>query len=178
MNAPIPTLDSWPKQTIRGHDLSGTRYTSREFMKQEWEGMWTRVWLLLGRESEIPNTGDWQMEPVGQEEVLMVRQQDQSIKAFYNVCQHRGIHWSMKPKAAIRGASCVATIAGRSDPTASCSSHQTKRTFRRATLAASFHCRSSDVSLLPGLSGSTWIPTAARYANIWVPYGMSGGHVK
>lgn len=90
MNAPIPTLDSWPKQTIRGHDLSGTRYTSREFMKQEWEGMWTRVWLLLGRESEIPNAGDWQMEPVGQEEVLMVRQQDQSIKAFYNVCQHRG----------------------------------------------------------------------------------------
>ena len=39
------------------------------------QGMWTKVWLLLGRESELPNPGDWQMEPVGREEILMVRQQ-------------------------------------------------------------------------------------------------------
>ena len=44
--------------------------------------MWTKVWLLLGRESELPNPGDWQMEPVGPEEMLMVRQQDGSVKAF------------------------------------------------------------------------------------------------
>ena len=86
MNAPIPTLDTWPEQTIRGHSIPGSRYTCRDFMEQEWEGMWTRVWLLLGRESELPEPGDWQMEPVGREEVLMVRQQDGSIKAFYNVC--------------------------------------------------------------------------------------------
>ncbi|MEL0006009.1 MAG: Rieske 2Fe-2S domain-containing protein, partial [Luminiphilus sp.] len=90
MNAPIPTLDTWPEQTIRGHSIPGSRYTSRDFMEQEWEGMWTRVWLLLGRESQLPEPGDWQMEPVGREEILMVRQQDHSIKAFYNVCQHRG----------------------------------------------------------------------------------------
>ena len=59
MNAPIPTLDTWPEQSIRGHSIPGSRYTSREFMEQEWEGMWTRVWLLLGRESELPEPGDW-----------------------------------------------------------------------------------------------------------------------
>ncbi len=52
--------------------------------------MWTRVWLLLGREAQLPHPGDWQMEPVGAEEILMVRQNDGSVKAFYNVCQHRG----------------------------------------------------------------------------------------
>jgi phenylpropionate dioxygenase-like ring-hydroxylating dioxygenase large terminal subunit len=52
--------------------------------------MWTRTWLLLGREDEIPNPGDWQAEEVGPESILMVRQQDGGIKAFYNVCQHRG----------------------------------------------------------------------------------------
>ena len=51
--------------------------------------MWTKVWLLLGREAEIPNHGDWQMEEVGPEEILMVRQKDGGVKAFYNVCQHR-----------------------------------------------------------------------------------------
>ena len=38
----------------------------------------------------MPNFRDWQMERVGPEEILMVRQEDGSIKAFYNVCQHRG----------------------------------------------------------------------------------------
>ncbi|MEK9893152.1 MAG: Rieske 2Fe-2S domain-containing protein, partial [Pseudomonadales bacterium] len=82
-------IEPWPDQTTRGSRIPGYRYTSREFFEQEWEGMWTKVWLLLGREAELPNPGDWQMEEVGPEEILMVRQKDGSVKAFYNVCQHR-----------------------------------------------------------------------------------------
>ncbi|MEM7218639.1 MAG: aromatic ring-hydroxylating dioxygenase subunit alpha [Pseudomonadota bacterium] len=89
MSEPI-TLLGYPEQQTRGSLLQGNRYTSREFFELEWENMWTRVWLLLGRESDLPNPGDWQMEPVGLEEIIMVRQTDGSVKAFYNVCQHRG----------------------------------------------------------------------------------------
>lgn len=85
-----PQVESWPEQTLRGHRIPGSRYTSREFAEQEFEGMWTKVWLLLGRESEMPNPGDWQREEVGPESILMVRQTDGGVKAFYNVCQHRG----------------------------------------------------------------------------------------
>ncbi|MCP5178927.1 MAG: aromatic ring-hydroxylating dioxygenase subunit alpha [Pseudomonadales bacterium] len=84
------SLPDWPVQSLRGNRLAGERYTSREFFQQEWDHMWTRVWLLLGRESEIPNPGDWQCEEVGPESILMVRQKDGGINAFYNVCQHRG----------------------------------------------------------------------------------------
>lgn len=83
-------LDTWPEQRTRGSRIPGYRYTSREFFEKEWEGMWTKVWLLLGREAELPEPGDWQMEEVGPEEILMVRQANGSVKAFYNVCQHRG----------------------------------------------------------------------------------------
>lgn len=86
----VPRIDSWPEQQLRGHRIPGDRYTSKAFADQEWEGMWTKVWLLLGRESELPKPGDWQREEVGPESILMVRQQDDSVKAFYNVCQHRG----------------------------------------------------------------------------------------
>ncbi|MDH3643173.1 MAG: Rieske 2Fe-2S domain-containing protein, partial [Gammaproteobacteria bacterium] len=85
-----PQVEAWPEQKLRGHRIQGSRYTSREFAEQEFEGMWTKVWLLLGRESEMPNPGDWQREEVGPESILMVRQTDGSVKAFYNVCQHRG----------------------------------------------------------------------------------------
>ena len=52
--------------------------------------MWSRVWLLLGRETELNTMGSFQVEEVGPESIIMVRQSDGSIKAFYNVCQHRG----------------------------------------------------------------------------------------
>ena len=83
-------IDDWPSQTTRDHTIPGYRYTSPDFLRQEWEGMWTKVWLLLGREAELPDFGDWQMEELGSEEILMVRQKDGGVKAFYNVCQHRG----------------------------------------------------------------------------------------
>lgn len=83
-------IENWPDQETRGHRIPGYRYTSKEFFAKEWEGMWTKTWLLLGREAELPEFGDWQMEQVGAEEILMVRQKDGAVKAFYNVCQHRG----------------------------------------------------------------------------------------
>ena len=86
----VVDINSYPNQSTRGSKLEGYRYTSKEFFESEWENMWTRVWLLLGRGSELPEPGDWQMEPIGREEILMVRQADGSVKAFYNVCQHRG----------------------------------------------------------------------------------------
>jgi phenylpropionate dioxygenase-like ring-hydroxylating dioxygenase large terminal subunit len=66
------------------------RYTSPEFMRLEWERMWRRVWLLGGRESDLAEPGDYVATEIGRESVLIVRQRDRSLKAFYNVCQHRG----------------------------------------------------------------------------------------
>jgi len=99
-------LPDWPAQELRGHQIEGRRYTSKEFFQREWENMWTRVWLLLGRESEIPEAGDWQREDVGPESILMVRQNDGSIKAFYNVCQHRGNRLVSEEKGNVRRFVC------------------------------------------------------------------------
>ena len=79
-------IASWPEQQLRGHKIEGKRYTSKEFADAEFEEMWTKVWLLLGRESELPNPGDWQREDVGPESFLMVRQKDGGVRAFYNIC--------------------------------------------------------------------------------------------
>jgi phenylpropionate dioxygenase-like ring-hydroxylating dioxygenase large terminal subunit len=99
-------IESWPEQETRGHKIPGDRYTSAEFFQQEWEHMWTKVWLLLGRESQLPNPGDWQMEEVGRESILMVRQTDGSVKAFYNVCQHRGNPLVDAPKGSVKRFVC------------------------------------------------------------------------
>ena len=87
LSLPAPKWDNPP---VEPHPLNGDRYTSKVFYEQEWESVWAKSWLLLGRETEIKDPNSYQVENVGPESVIMVRQSDHSIKAFYNVCQHRG----------------------------------------------------------------------------------------
>lgn len=70
--------------------IDARRYTSREFMQLEWDRVWTKVWLLGTRLLDIPEPGDYAVTEIGRESILIVRQRDRSVRAFYNVCQHRG----------------------------------------------------------------------------------------
>ncbi len=65
-------------------------YTSPAFMEREWAALWTKVWLMACREDAIPEAGDHYVHDVGRESILVVRQRDGSVRAFFNVCQHRG----------------------------------------------------------------------------------------
>ena len=74
----------------RSSKLQGWRYFDRDFAGREWDAVWTKSWLVVCREDQIPEPGDFLVEEVGTESILVVRQEDGGIKAFYNVCQHRG----------------------------------------------------------------------------------------
>lgn len=68
------------------------RYVSAEFYRDEREKIFRKVWLLVGRESEVPSPGDFikrEIYPL-RAEALIVRGKDERIRAFYNVCPHRG----------------------------------------------------------------------------------------
>ncbi|MBS0373890.1 MAG: aromatic ring-hydroxylating dioxygenase subunit alpha [Proteobacteria bacterium] len=69
---------------------SPERYSSPEFMAREWRGLWPRVWLLAGVSSDIPEPGDYTVFDIGHESIVLVRQKDGGIRAFFNVCPHRG----------------------------------------------------------------------------------------
>ena len=66
------------------------RYTSSDFMQREWDHMWSKVWLLGGLLQDLQEAGDYICTEIGKESVLIVRQQDGGVRAFYNVCLHRG----------------------------------------------------------------------------------------
>lgn len=65
-------------------------YFSPEVMKQEWEKIWSKVWLLAGHMNDIPKPNTFMKVDRGPESVLIVRGKGDSIRAMYNVCQHRG----------------------------------------------------------------------------------------
>ena len=67
-----------------------SRYYSAEALAAEWDRVFTQTWLLAGVESDIPDAGDWSRFDIGTESVILTRQSDGGVKAFYNVCPHRG----------------------------------------------------------------------------------------
>jgi len=69
--------------------ISTERYTSAEFAALEDEKMWPNVWQFAAREEDMPDPGDTVVYEIGDKSFLLVRQQDDSVRAFYNVCLHR-----------------------------------------------------------------------------------------
>lgn len=88
-----PTPSFLPRKPIPdlGHEpIDGERFYSREFMEREWKHIWTRVWNIGVRESDLPDPGSYQTYELGNESFLFVRGDDGKIRGFYNICQHRG----------------------------------------------------------------------------------------
>lgn len=86
----ISPMDGGTSAHLRGDKITGDRYYSPAFMEREWEQMWTRVWHIGARAVEMPEPGDYVVHNLRHESVLLVRQEDGSVRAFYNVCRHRG----------------------------------------------------------------------------------------
>ena len=77
-------------ENLGSDPIPASRYTDPAFFELEKEKMWPNVWQFAAREEELPEPGDYMVyENVGKSFILM-RQEDGSIKAFYNVCLHRG----------------------------------------------------------------------------------------
>lgn len=66
------------------------RYFSREFYALEKEKVWKKVWQMACWAEDIPRPGDIHVYELDDISILVVRQPDLSIKAFYNSCLHRG----------------------------------------------------------------------------------------
>src|SRR2546426_10306297 len=66
------------------------RSTAPEIYGEEMERIFCRRWLCAGRAAELADPGDFVVRTVAGESLIVVRGQDGAVRAFYNVCRHRG----------------------------------------------------------------------------------------
>ena len=80
---------NWPKEDFSRVPFEA--FFDQEIYRQEMEQIFHGpVWNYLGHVSEIPNSGDFVTNWVGDTNVIVNRTQDGEIRAFRNSCSHRG----------------------------------------------------------------------------------------
>ena len=73
-----------------GYSLEAPFYNDKTIFDLDVEAIFGRHWIYAGTEADIREPGDYFTVPVAGASVVVVRDDDMSIRAFQNVCRHRG----------------------------------------------------------------------------------------
>ncbi|HEX8489788.1 MAG TPA: aromatic ring-hydroxylating dioxygenase subunit alpha, partial [Chthoniobacterales bacterium] len=65
-------------------------FVSPEIFAEEQDAIFSTQWVLVGHQSQVEKAGDFFVQEVAGESLIIARDREQTIRGFYNVCRHRG----------------------------------------------------------------------------------------
>ena len=74
----------------RGRGLEGPFYNSPEIFDADLALIFRRHWIFAAVEPDVPEPGDYVTVDIGASSVIVIRDDDGAVRAFHNVCRHRG----------------------------------------------------------------------------------------
>jgi hypothetical protein len=87
----LPVANSESLAAIKvPHALPAWVYNNAQLSPLEFERVLKPSWQIVCHVNSIPKTGDFQTLDIGSDSVMVLRDRDGSIRAFHNVCRHRG----------------------------------------------------------------------------------------
>ena len=85
-----PEVRSLVERRPPGRALEAPFYASREIFEIDMKLIFGRHWIYVAVESEIPEPGDYVTIDLMNNSIVLVRDDNGQVKAFHNVCRHRG----------------------------------------------------------------------------------------
>ncbi|MSQ71359.1 MAG: aromatic ring-hydroxylating dioxygenase subunit alpha [Betaproteobacteria bacterium] len=79
------------KDITRASHAPGYLYAAKETLQREVDEFFMKDWLFVGREEELPDAGDYMTMRLVGEPVIVARDMEGRLSAFYNMCAHRGV---------------------------------------------------------------------------------------
>ncbi|HSW15313.1 MAG TPA: aromatic ring-hydroxylating dioxygenase subunit alpha [Solimonas sp.] len=91
--------------------IGAEAYTSEAYARAEGEKLWRKVWQQVGRIEELPEIGSYLTYEILDDSIIVTRTAPDRIKAYHNVCPHRGRRLIDVPQGAKQGCGKKKTIA-------------------------------------------------------------------
>jgi methanesulfonate monooxygenase large subunit len=102
--------EAWERrpQLPATHFVDARLYTDETLFREEREKIFGKTWIIACHESELANPYDYRTfrHPAGPDLVL-VRGDDGVVRAFYNICPHRGNVLVREPAGTARALTCI-----------------------------------------------------------------------
>jgi len=78
------------RNLVRDDRVHRSIYTDPEIFELEMEKIFSRVWMYVGHESQIPKPGDFYCTSIARQPIVMTRDQNGGVNVLFNRCGHRG----------------------------------------------------------------------------------------
>lgn len=85
-----PDIRSLLSKCLPGHSLPQPFYVDSDIYEADLKAVWSVEWIFAGTRPELKKTGSYLTIQAGPTSVIVVRGADDTIRAFYNTCRHRG----------------------------------------------------------------------------------------
>ena len=87
----MPAFRDTSEDSLTGAKTLPQRYfVSSEVFAKEAERIFARHWLCVGHQTQIARPGDYFLQEIGNESLIIVRDRKDKVRSFFNVCRHRG----------------------------------------------------------------------------------------
>jgi Rieske 2Fe-2S family protein len=85
-----PSLETLIQRRKPGHTLEAPFYTDPGIFEADLDIVFGRHWIYVGVEPDVPEPGDCMVVDIDRSSIIIARDDDMGLRAFHNVCRHRG----------------------------------------------------------------------------------------
>ncbi len=85
--------------------LPAESYLTDEAYQQDLLSIWYRQWVYVCRAEELAEPGSYRVQAIGDQEIIVLRDDQGELQAYHNTCRHRGSILLTEPCGKLRGKS-------------------------------------------------------------------------
>ena len=86
--------------------LDQTFYVNKKIFELDLETFFFNQWIFVGHISRIPKKGDYFLFSIGNESIIIIRENEDKVNCLFNVCRHRGSHICLEDEGRVRKLIC------------------------------------------------------------------------
>lgn len=99
---PDRTVDRFDTDPIKSFTMAASFYTDPAVAERERHLIFADSWQWVGHASDVAGAGDYFTASIADERIFVIRDTDENLRAFFNVCLHRG-HSLLKGSGRLNG---------------------------------------------------------------------------